>query len=379
MRTKAACFFLSLFLFFTINQAANFRCKPNDDQINTQDNIVISKFCELVHQRSYLISRLENPIRLLKRSYKAKQNLTIDKDSFKHPIIVQKLRAIQKQQNLTPLFDLWESLQSLQYLNDPNFAREFARLVLATQRALALSNLQNKQYCHKELLDSDILLSLSGTTYTESNTIRYYYAHRLTKHIHMLQSIRCNKDRFFEDTSECCNCTFVSQYTFTHPEIKRCIKQMEKRNTLAPLIDLFHSFSKLKLIQDNLFLKEFLLLVLTAYRNLVINNANKKGVTIKKSTLDTVALLYENIDHLPLEQILDVIDLLADELPPLIEKYEFMSDIKWKAWLKKYWWVPPFIFGMFTLKIALIFKKYIQPNAATATITDLENPPVKET
>ena len=45
--------------------------------------------------------------------------------------------------------------------------------------------------------------------------------------------------------------------------------------------------------------------------------------------------------------------MLVTELPPFLEKYEFNSKMSWKAWAKKYWWVPP-VFGVwFSLKILL--------------------------
>jgi hypothetical protein len=59
------------------------------------------------------------------------------------------------------------------------------------------------------------------------------------------------------------------------------------------------------------------------------------------------------ISQLPIAEVLNAIDMLVNELPPFIEKYELNSQITWKNWLKKYWWVPP-VFGIwFGLKILL--------------------------
>ena len=59
------------------------------------------------------------------------------------------------------------------------------------------------------------------------------------------------------------------------------------------------------------------------------------------------------ISQLPIAEVINARTPGRRELPPFIEKYELNSQITWKNWLKKYWWVPP-VFGVwFGLKILL--------------------------
>ena len=136
---------------------------------------------------------------------------------------------------------------------------------------------------------------------------------------------------------------------------------MANTNSLTPLFGLFQEFGRFRLIQDEKFNKEFLLLVFGVYKNLLIHNAQHKKLSIKKSTLAMIAYLYENLDKLPLEQILDTIDLLSEELPHLLEEYDIKSDMDWKEWLKEHWWVPPLVLTTIGIKVFLIFK-YAMPS-----------------
>src|SRR5690606_2731541 len=76
----------------------------------------------------------------------------------------------------------------------------------------------------------------------------------------------------------------------------------------------------------------------------------------KASTLDAIISIGQKIDRLPLSEILHTIDMLTDELPASLEKYEFNSTMSWKIWLKKYWWIPPVITFWFGLKILIKFQ-----------------------
>ena len=184
-----------------------------------------------------------------------------------------------------------------------------------------------------------------------------YVTKRLENPLATLKSIRCNKDTFFESTvRNNCQCVFESHISFKHKAINHCIDQMASVNSLEPLLKLAQEFGRFKFIQDEQFNKEFLLLVFGAYKNLLTHNAEHKNIQLKKSTLALITQLYQNLDSLPLEQILDTIDLLSEELPQILENYDIQTDMNWKQWLKKNWWVPPVVVATLGIKVFLIFK-----------------------
>jgi hypothetical protein len=138
---------------------------------------------------------------------------------------------------------------------------------------------------------------------------------------------------------------------FSHRTIRMCIKKIVATESLQPLITLLHKVKHHRLLHDNRFFHEILMLIFTIYKQILFNECEKTQHTIKKSTLETIMLINNIINQLPIAEILSAIDMLVTELPPFFEKYELNSQMSWKHWLKKYWWVPP-VFGIwFGLKI----------------------------
>ena len=122
-------------------------------------------------------------------------------------------------------------------------------------------------------------------------------------------------------------------------------------------------------IEDQLLVQEFARLVLSLYKDLCMNCLNddikslscynentvvslQKDPFLKdqKTVLEYIVTLYQIIDRLPLNEILDAIDVLARELPLLIQHAELSAVVSWKQWLKKYWWIPPFVIAALGFK-----------------------------
>lgn len=317
--------------------------------IYAEESFVIPQLCENITRRTYLLSRLEKMMSLLQTTHLHAEQINFNAAHYAHPMIQSTISAIHDEGGLHPLFELWDHLKEYKSINDCQLIREFTRLALSIPVNLHC----NHQI--KRAAKPDIKLSLSGMTFTEAVTLRNYYVQRLKRPISFLKNVKCNRSDIFEQPKPGCNCSFISNYHFSHPEIKRVVTHMEQHNSLDPLIKLAHEFEKLKLIQDGAFQKQFMVLIFTTYRNLLINNAVVHHIIIKKNTLELMAHLYDELEQLPLEELLDAIDLLAEELPPLLEKYEFNSSMEWKIWLKKYWWVPVGISGLVTYRIARVF------------------------
>jgi len=89
------------------------------------------------------------------------------------------------------------------------------------------------------------------------------------------------------------------------------------------------------------------------YKLILLRKCKEDSHILMKTALNNLLEISEKINQLPIAEILNTIDMLAKELPPFLEKYEFHSKITWKAWLKKYWWVPPIFIGWFGLKVLL--------------------------
>ncbi len=311
----------------------------------------VSTFCENYHQRAYCILRLQKIVNFVIKNHRKHSLLSLNKEGFSNSLIQQCAQEIQEKKSLSPFKKLWENIKHYKYLEDQNLIKEFTKLLFRIQHSmLHHSSIQKKQ------APFDINFSLEGTTYTEAITIRSYYAQRLAAKFQYLHDVICTPSAFFDEQENNCNCHFVSHYTFQNKDIIECVSQMEKTQKLTPLLSLAKEFANYKLILNDIFLKEFIHITFIAFRNLYINNINLQKPLIQKSFTQFITNIYNNLDNLPLEEILEAIDLLHDELPPILEKYEFNSKISWKKWLRKYWWLPPALGVVVGIQLYLISK-----------------------
>lgn len=304
--------------------------------------IFISDQCEQIHQRMYLVRRLEGTISAL---HTLNHKLSIDsfvleQHPFEHPMIKEVITAINSQKNLQPLFDLWGQFTAYKKLSDEQFVQEFIGLLFTTMIQLddLRRNIKRKAV--------PIPVVLSGVSFTEALAQHLYQVQRLKKPLDFLKNISCQKNDLFDQdfSSSECDCTFIRNYTFSHAEINRCIKQIIADRSMVPITHLAADFINFKFIHDKIFQKEFMLLIFTAYRNLLINNALRFDYTVKKSTAALFNFLYENAEKISLEQILDAIDTIADELPSLLKKNRPSTAERCKEFAKKYWWGIPSVF-----------------------------------
>lgn len=355
MNTITVFFTTALTLFTTITQIA----APLE--LSDNQHIRIPVICEMIHERTYFILRLEKLITLLKAAEeKGLQPFqTINSSLFNHDRIKSVANHINETHSLTEFFSLWDEIIEFRHIKDKELVRDFAKLNLALLKQLSLHTYSKKIDFNGIYRQEDeiyeIVYSLDSLSFTEALTVRNYYANRLKKALDFLTTIRCRKNIAFEsDPSKIdCSCAFDSHYTFKNKEIIRCIKNINKTNKLTSVITLGQEFAKYKLIQDNSFTKEFTLFIFCLYKNIINNNATIYHASLTKSTIEMIAHLYENLEDLPLEEILDALDILSEELPKLLEKYEFTSKMNWQQWLAKYWWVPPVIGSSLAIRILL--------------------------
>ncbi len=322
------------------------------------EKIIITQFCERYHQRSYFILRIEKIIESIRKNPQKKYSFSFNQEQFNNPIVISCIAEIQKNNSLRPFYNLWEQINHYKYLEEKSFAHDFTKLLFAIQHTIYAHTIKTKG------APLDIKFSLDGKNYTEATTLRNYYFKRLHCVFLLLKKIPCSKQSFFDAESIGCDCTFITHHTFLHKDIKKCIEQMERQQSIKPLIVLSKDFYCCKLIQDDIFLREFIALTFIVLRNIFNNNIYASLTPVQKKYTSHIAHIYQNLDKLPLEEILEAIDLLHKELPALLEKYQFNSKMKWRTWLKKYWWVPPIVFTVMGIRVYWIFKNPDKPPTA---------------
>lgn len=218
---------------------------------------------------------------------------------------------------------------------------------------------------NKYILSALFLLTFtSNSTPTKNNLYRdmanhFYYIKRLAQSAHFLSLLHkqhylykpCNIIK--EQNSISIDSTF-----FSHPKIVSCISKMLSTETLKPIVMLLTDMTHYGYFKDEQFVHEFFLLIFIVHKQILFHECDEThSYVLKTISLNTIIEISEKINQLPIAEILNAIDMLVTELPPFLEKYEFNSTISWKAWLKKYWWVPPIFSGWFGLKVLLSLQK----------------------
>jgi hypothetical protein len=190
--------------------------------------------------------------------------------------------------------------------------------------------------------------------------LRFYHLKRLSRPMGWLQKLQKKRYRYTAPNSvNKGRSIFVDgAVNFTKKQIVSCIKVMEQVGHVDPLIQLLHEVKYYKFIQDKDFDRELLMLLFITYKNIVFDLV----VTGKKETrsvsLEKIIEIYERVEALPLEEILDTIDLLSDEIPELMEKYEADSELTWMQWVKKNWLAVPVDMVKLCIKVLLKFKPH---------------------
>lgn len=178
----------------------------------------------------------------------------------------------------------------------------------------------------------------------------YYFVTRLKDAIALLHKIPKDiiQELPFEQLTRSDNIT-----------INQSITNIKNTKKLHAFFLCWHNVTNYQVIIDEKFFTEFATLTCKLLCLVTKTTIDKT----KTSTLETIINISQKIDKLPLSEILHTIDMLTDELPAFLEKYEFNSTISWKAWLKKYWWIPPVTTFWFGLKILIKFQH--KPNYLT--------------
>lgn len=146
---------------------------------------------------------------------------------------------------------------------------------------------------------------------------------------------------------------------FKHPLLINCLYNIESTNSLEPI---FFLWDGKDLLASQIFLYEYAILVFLIYRDTLAYIAYLiQPTTITKHYILTHLLaqtteLYNKIEHLPLHEIIMIVNLLSEELPSLMEDQAGETSLSWYEWFKNH--CLKFSVGIFTLlvKIIIIFK-----------------------
>jgi len=404
---------LTVLISFSTNTHANAEAHA-EAIINREFGIDGSAFANHVYQRYYFVKRLEACVHVLRQvdALLALKGNALRTRLFTHktfgtstnPAVAASIKQMQEQQSLEPFFRLWHSFARYQRINDAQYTHEFVWETFWLTRNILKELSHDEEHPTRNVIDRDtsatVLCTEIGTHAADIQkllpqkiqqqpvathraavppTIKELpYETRMETDVHidqilmrfyMLQRLAPSRAIFkklchhplpsslFGYRQEDDDLVVNDILHFTTPRVKKCIEQLHETQTVMPLCQLLNKFSSYVGVHSEPFSKEVLLLICTVYRTILIHDA-KQVPQAKSGLVQGMLHMYNNASSFSIEEILDLIHLFAEEIPSLLGKVEFYSNLQWKTWIKKYWWVPPaFLLGA-ALRVYFIRRRH---------------------
>jgi hypothetical protein len=395
-------FILSTNLFLYGSKEPLYSSKTNtiESLLRTNFNFSPEELSNYIFRRYYFIQRLKTTMDLFNEINKTikTNNHSINTQkifefdpslSFKHHRIQESIEQIKKNKNFKPLFIVWQDFAAYKSLDDQLFIEEFTKEIFVISKNVFLNTKpQDPLYqtllttktpscCLEQLLTeidtfTDSILQSDELPFyfynqilTKNKTIKplahindvilhFYYIKRLSSSFFFLLFLH-NNGYVYTQTAYNLNkkSLIIDSIEFSHAKIISCIKTMHITASLKPLLLLLNEIRHYRYMQDAHFIHEMILLLFITYKHIFWQTTKVGVFASNKSVFTTIMTISETLDQLPIAEVLNAIDMLVEELPAFLNKYEFNSTMTWRKWLRKYWWVPPIVITWFGLKILL--------------------------
>lgn len=187
--------------------------------------------------------------------------------------------------------------------------------------------------------------------------LRFYHVQRLSRSVNLLLWMSKKKlvpldveYRVHEQKGQKILILKDAYIPFSHPRIIWCLEHIQTHHSLFPFLEIWDDLAHYQLVDDQEIIREFIYILFYLYRDVVHQEIFVKN-DIHDDQLEEIFKKIANLEKADLEDILDVLDMLVDELPEFIEKYELNSHMTWKEWTKKHWIIPLLAFGALCLKV----------------------------
>ena len=360
-----------IFGVFFIFLMCNFSLASNlKEVIKKEFNISPEAFTNLVFRRFYFIERLKYPMDFILNSGLMKRGVYSGQST--DPFIISNTELPLASYSLKPLFLVWEDFVQYKNLKDQilveNFTKEIFVVSQKKDRFFGTKNLGavksssnglNRIESLFESLDSNISKKYKSDTksgiedlkpFVNADFIvsRYYHLKRVTPVLKLLEDMEMKKLLDFNFSYKVGEEKLtIDGSDFFQKHIISLIQLVNSNKSIGPIISTWHGFLRYKYMDNEASLKEFCIFIFILLSQEAENHKWGSFFEKKKHNLS------RPLQDMPLEELLDILDILVDELPGFIERYELDGEMDWKKWGRKYWLLAPAAFAALCLKIYL--------------------------
>ncbi len=322
------------------------------DLIQHEYGVSPTVFSNVVFHRCYYVKRLEKAATIILK--------------ITNP---QKKSASKTSMLLKPFSMAWEDFKSYRDICNKKLVDDFiTEIVVISQNILNQSS--GQRYLEKIQLFStkyNTIKLLKKSLFREKKTImsdfkscieinkvisRFYLMKRLDLAIAKLHTLNFKSILYFDAPITKTEIDFLLQeLSINNKTLSNTILSIYTTQSFKPLIDTYDALTHYKLIEDDSINNELARFITYLFQSMIINHST---ITCKNSFLNKkIHINLAQLQEMPLEDVLNLLDILVDQLPDFLEKTELNSNLEWKEWLKKYWLIAPISTVVLGLKIYL--------------------------
>jgi hypothetical protein len=313
-------------------------------------NVSPDAFTTLVFHRYYYIKRLEDIVETLLKLTQAHRFTT--SLSIKTNLLLKPLPLVWQE------FIAYKEVCNEQLINDFTkeifvLSQQISHTPLTHHYAQVLQTFLSKQpTVSKETAD---LNDFKPSIETNRVISRFYLIKRLEPILTKLTSLYQNNLLHLGCSSTTTGSDpCLHHLNITKDPIKGMIHRIYQTHSFKPVFTMWNGISRYKYIQDEELCNEFARFI----THLLHSTATHLGATrCKEIFIEGKGFLpLDQLHDMPLEDILNLLDLLVEGLPTFLKENEISSTIEWKEWLKKYWLIAPLRAAIFSISIYLMYK-----------------------
>ncbi len=324
--------------------------------IKTEYNTTPESFTNMVFHRYYYIKRLEEVAKILLK-------LT-SRESSSEPTKTSLL--------LKPLALVWEDFKAYRDVCDQKLIEDFTKEIFILSHTV-LSSPANQHYApllhiflssqptptarlYKNLSQEQGALLSDFRPWIEIDKVisRFYLLKRMEPALHKLYLLnaqgllRLSCSNSTGDEIDPC----LEQLNITKEPVLVMIRALYRTRSFRPLFSFWNNINRYKYIQDEQIMKEFACFVTHLLHTTATHHASSRCRPLFIEGKGRLPL--DQLQQMPLEDILNLLDILVEELPQFLEKNEIHVGMDWKEWLKKYWLLFPLSAAIFGIKIYMM-------------------------
>lgn len=291
--------------------------------------LYVSMRTGLIYQRFYFIKRLHHAVDALQNNdLRGMCFEQLDPLVFQNKVIQNAVFQMKKTGQINSLNELWHAFEGYQYLYDSLFAKEYISLICIIymiQKSYYISYksvsieylLSYLDYCldsHNNCFDHNTREKfIKDVMVTDHVAKRYFIIKRLHKVVSFVNRC-CYKEPSALSVAVSIQLINQDMYYFQHVRMKEVLKRMSDSYSLEPLLEVWQECLQYRYVSDDLFVKELIRGFLLFYKIFLLQYSFKKVDGQIVPIMNHIFGLYENIDKLPLEEILEILDMATEGL-----------------------------------------------------------------